>query len=135
MTRTPVEEGIRGAFRVCARTSRVVGLNLKQRWARWLFPITGLLALIWYLVRVVPKPSRAAYPCQRVAAPIALGGILYWLSLLGLVSACRYTKKFVRQNRYLVAGVCLLAGLVCAAVALRRIESTARASTGGTPNA
>jgi len=123
MTRTPVESG-RGA-----------APNFRNRWARWLFPIIGLLALMWYLMRVVPKPSRAAYPCQRVAAPVALGGILYWLSVLGLVSAYRYAKSFIRQNRYRLAGVCLAAGLVSAAVVLRRIEPTARASTGATPNA
>lgn len=52
--------------------------SLPQR----LLPLLGFLSLIWFLVRVIPKPSRAAYPCQRAAAPIAssfvlwLGGIL-----------------------------------------------------------
>ena len=36
----------------------------RHRWVRWTLPITGLAALIWFLIRVVPKPSRAAYPCQ-----------------------------------------------------------------------
>ena len=124
MSGTPIE-----------KARRVAAMNLKHRWAGWLFPITALLASIWYLVRVVPKPSRAAYPCQRVAAPIALGGIFYWLSLLGLVSAYRFAKRFIRQNRYWLAAVSLAAALVCAAVVSRRIEPAARASTGVTPNA
>jgi len=135
MTGAPFERGVRSAWRACGRTRRVAGLSIKKRWAKWLFSVTGLLALIWYLVRVVPKPSRAAYPCQRVAAPIAFGGILYWLSLLGLVSAYRSARIFIRQNRYSLAGVCLVAGLVSAAVVSRRIEPVASASTGGTPNA
>ncbi len=32
---------------------------------------TGLLALAWFLIRVIPKPSRALYPCQRAAFPLA----------------------------------------------------------------
>jgi uncharacterized BrkB/YihY/UPF0761 family membrane protein len=27
----------------------------------------GLAALIWFLIRVIPKPSRAAYPCMQAA--------------------------------------------------------------------
>lgn len=44
------------------------------RWLSWAFPVAGLLALIWFLLRVVPKPARAAYPCQQVARPLAGGG-------------------------------------------------------------
>jgi uncharacterized protein (DUF362 family) len=44
--------------------------------------LAGLAALLWFLARVIPKPSRAAYPCQRAAAPLA-GGFLVWIA--GLV--------------------------------------------------
>ena len=43
----------------------------------WLGPLAGLAALLWFLIRVIPKPARAAYPCQRAAAPLA-GGFLVW---------------------------------------------------------
>ncbi|MDH7600348.1 MAG: DUF362 domain-containing protein, partial [Sedimentisphaerales bacterium] len=52
--------------------------------SRWLWPITGLLALVWFLIRVIPKPSRAQYPCQQVAGKLA-GGFLCWLA--GLIGA------------------------------------------------
>ena len=29
------------------------------------------LPLLWFLVRVISKPSRASYPCQRAAAPLS----------------------------------------------------------------
>ena len=45
----------------------------------WLGPLAGLAALLWFLIRVIPKPARAAYPCQRAAAPLA-GGFLVWLA-------------------------------------------------------
>jgi hypothetical protein len=122
----PAEKGL---FLVCRKTGRIVGLNRNRWWGRWLFPITALAALIWYLVRVIPKPSRAAYPCQRVAAPIALGGLAYLLSLLGLVSACHQTRRFFRHNRFAVACVCLVIGLVCAAVVIRQNGTSARAAS------
>ncbi|MCP4156765.1 MAG: hypothetical protein GY757_54125, partial [bacterium] len=69
------------------------------RWLLWLFPVTGLLALIWFLVRVVPKPSRAAYPCQRVAAPMA-GGFLLWLTgAAASVFAFDKVRSHVKGNR------------------------------------
>ena len=50
----------------------------KPGYVRLLFPLMGLLALVWFLLRVIPKPSRAAYPCQQVAMPLA-GGFVVWL--------------------------------------------------------
>ena len=58
---------------VCPKTGKILKSNRKHYWAMWFFPITGLLAFIWFLIRVIPKPSRAAYPCQRVAFPLASG--------------------------------------------------------------
>jgi len=118
----------RGLFLVCRKTGKIVGINRRRWWGKWLFPIMGLAALIWFLIRVIPKPARASYPCQRVAAPIAFGGATYLLSLFGMVSAFRRARKFMRQNRYAVAGACLFVALVCALVVIKRNESTARAT-------
>src|SRR3974390_2446066 len=50
--------------------------RLRQSWLFWLAPILGLFSLVWFLLRVIPKPSRAAYPCQRVAMPLASGFVV-----------------------------------------------------------
>src|SRR3974390_173415 len=55
-----------------APVDSVSGLPLGRRLRRgnylaWVFSGMGLFSLLWFLVRVIPKPSRAAYPCQRVA--------------------------------------------------------------------
>src|ERR1017187_7698879 len=121
----PVEKG---PLLVCGKTGRVVGVNRNYRWARWLFPVAGLVALVWYLVRVIPKPSRADYPCQRVAAPIAFGGVAYLLSILGLVTFFRKSRKFLFQHRYAAACVCMVVTLVCAAVVQNMNESSAQAA-------
>ena len=125
----PIKKGL---LLICGKTGRVVGLNRQCRWARWLFPFIGLAALIWFLVRVIPKPSRSAYPCQRVAAPIAFGGISYLLSLFGAVSAYRHAKKLIRKNRYVLGAVCLVIGLVCAVVVIRQNESSVQAAVENT---
>jgi hypothetical protein len=46
-----------------------------------MFPLMGLASLIWFLVRVTPKPSRAHYPCMKVAAPIASSFVVYMTGL------------------------------------------------------
>lgn len=46
--------------------------------------VSGLVALIWFLVRVIPKPSRAGYPCQRAAFPVASGFVLWLMGTFGI---------------------------------------------------
>ena len=53
----------------------------KGRIHKLFFPFLGIGALIWFLVRVIPKPSRAAYPCMRVAYPMASAFVVYLLGL------------------------------------------------------
>ncbi len=77
----------------------------KYCWLIWLFPIAGLLSLIWFLIRVIPKPSRTAYPCQRIAAPLASGFIIWLTGLIGASLAYRKAKRLVRQSRYVLASV------------------------------
>ncbi len=79
------------------------------RWTRWLLPAAGMLSLIWFLVRVAPKPARAAYPCQRAAAPLA-GGFLVWVAgALASASLHRKAKELWKQSRVMPACVCLVA--------------------------
>ncbi|MHC4541954.1 MAG: hypothetical protein ACYS74_19575, partial [Planctomycetota bacterium] len=65
---------------VCPKTKAKLWL---KRYVKWLFPLSGLGALVWFLIRVIPKPSRATYPCQRVVAPLASGFVVWLLGLAG----------------------------------------------------
>ena len=38
----------------------------------------GIISFLWFIIRVIPKPSRAAYPCQQAAFPFASTFVL-WL--------------------------------------------------------
>jgi hypothetical protein len=83
---------------------------------KFLFPITGIIALAWFLIRVIPKPSRAAYPCMRVAYPIASTFVLSLVGLAASVFAFDRMKLYRHKSRYLVMTgffvVALIAGFV-----------------------
>jgi len=80
------------------------GIWSRYPWLIWLLPIAGLVSLVWFLIRVIPKPSRATYPCQRFAAPIASGFIVWVLGLAGSTLAYRKARRLVGRSRYVVAG-------------------------------
>jgi len=83
-----------------------------HRWTRWVFRVAGLISLAWFLFRVAPKPSRAAYPCQRAAAPLA-GGFVVWIAgLLGSAALYRRGKDLWRRSRLGLACVCLASAVV-----------------------
>ncbi len=76
---------------------------------RWMVPITGFVALVWFVVRVLPKPSRAAYPCQRVAAPLASGFILWAAGIAGSAVLFRHARSLARDSRLIAAALCCVA--------------------------
>lgn len=69
-----------------------------------MLPVMGFLALVWFLIRVIPKPSRAAYPCQRIAFPLASGFILWLTGVLGAIS-------FLKKARWSFGKKQVLTGL------------------------
>ncbi len=85
---------------------------------RWLFPAAGFLSLLWFLFRVAPKPSRAAYPCQRAAAPLAGGFVLWLAGALGAASLFRRGKGFWKQSRIVLACACVAAAAILALIVL-----------------
>jgi hypothetical protein len=95
----------------CPKADKNIAYRLKNRWFIWLLPFTGFVALIWFLVRVIPKPSRATYPCQRVAFPLASGFIIWILGLVGSVSAFRKAKRYRMQARYILYAVFVAASV------------------------
>jgi len=94
----------------CLKPGFLRRLREGHRLIFWTFPVAGFLSLLWFIIRVVPKPSRAAYPCQRVAGPLA-GSFLLWIPG-ALVSAAvfhRIRMRMLRSRRNLVVTGLLLA--------------------------
>jgi len=94
------------------KLGKYFGKGGKCHWLGWLFPVAGILSLIWFLIRVIPKPSRATYPCQRVAAPLASGFVIWLAGLVGSTIAYRKARRFFRQSRYVVAATCALVSVL-----------------------
>jgi uncharacterized protein (DUF362 family) len=101
---------------VCPKTGRIIEPKPQGRFARWLWPITGLAALLWFGVRVIPKPSRASYPCQRLAAPLAFSFLTWFISLFASWAILRRAKDAWRRACYPLAVISILAGLAMLAI-------------------
>lgn len=66
-------------------------------------PLLGFLALVWFLVRVIPKPSAAAYPCQRAAFPLASAFVLWIVGLWSSGSLLSRSRKLLSGRRWAAA--------------------------------
>jgi hypothetical protein len=64
------------------------------------FYLAGITSTIWFLVRVIPRPSRATYPCMRAAAPIMSGFIIYLIGLWGSAYALKRARKSFALHQY-----------------------------------
>ncbi|MGE5845736.1 MAG: DUF362 domain-containing protein [Ignavibacteria bacterium] len=89
---------------------------MKNKISKLLLPLIGLGALIWFLIRVIPKPSRASYPCQRAAFPIASGFIIYLVSLAASVFAINSAKKYLRIQRYWISAIFIISAVITGSV-------------------
>ncbi|MBU0742300.1 DUF362 domain-containing protein [bacterium] len=107
MTRPDDREGDRGGFG-----------------ARVLLPLTGFLALAWFLIRVIPKPSRAAYPCQRAAFPLASAFVLWVAGTLASWKLLQRGGTLLSGKRWAAAAACLSLALLVGAAAWLSQPST-----------
>jgi len=76
------------------------------------FPVIGLASLIWFLIRVIPKPSRARYPCMRIAAPIASSFVIYVIGLFSSLFVFKKAKQYLYKSKYVVFSILILLGSV-----------------------
>jgi hypothetical protein len=76
-----------------------------------LFILLGIVSTIWFLIRVVPKPSRAAYPCMRAAAPFMSGFFVYLISVWTSVLISR-KNRFRKLNVRYISAFLLIFGVI-----------------------
>src|ERR1017187_7769114 len=87
--------------------------QLWSGWIRFLWPLMTALSVGWFLVRVIPKPIRATYPCQQAAFPL-LTSVVIWLVGLksGIVTWLQLRKRSPRLRPVILGGgVVLVLGL------------------------
>ena len=68
---------------------RIVGSLSHTKFA---FFILGIGSTIWFLIRVIPKPSRASYPCMKASAPFMSAFVLYLIGLAATIYVFREKK-------------------------------------------
>lgn len=94
----------------CPKSGRIVGVIAPTMQDAFWFRMIGFFALLWFALRVIPKPSRASYPCQRVAVPLALS-FLAWLSgITGLAYLLKLIKTKVVPLRTILVITLVLVG-------------------------
>ena len=79
--------------------------------AKLVYISVSVFATIWFLFRVIPKPSRAAYPCMQVVAPIMSGFVIWVLSLTGAAFAFQKVKLKFIEAKYFAAALFLFLGV------------------------
>lgn len=52
-----------------------------KRFVKVLFFLLGTGSVLWFLVRVIPKPSRASYPCMRASYPLMSAFVAYIIAM------------------------------------------------------
>lgn len=80
--------------------------------AKVIFLLMGIGSTIWFLIRVIPKPQRAGYPCMKAAAPVMSGFVTYLLTLTGSMIFLRKAVSKMKQARYISAGLAVSASLL-----------------------
>jgi Domain of unknown function (DUF362) len=90
---------------------------------RLVFPLLGLASVVWMLIRIIPKPSRAQYPCMKVAAPIASGFIAYVATAIIALLSFKGARRYFRDSRYIMASILAFAALAAGAFTILRTDT------------
>lgn len=80
--------------------------------SRIIFFIVGIISTLWFLIRVIPKPSRATYPCMKAAAPLASSFITYILGITSFTLLFRKARERLAQSKYIIALGFVTLGLI-----------------------
>ena len=110
-------------FKICSKTGKMIKINHAKKKLKFfniflfpiVYPLIGLLSLIWLLIRVLPKPSRINYPCIKAAFPFA-SSFLASIVSLGIITWFYKVFKKAFSNKKIVFGVlfCILFSGACA---------------------
>ncbi len=115
-------------IKFCPKTGRPV-----KALKRWIIPLFSILSLLWILIRVLPKPQRAAYPCMKVALPMASSLLIYLGSLTSTIMVFKKAFKKLSDSRYGMAVVLVLFGITFALTSILVNESDLFAGQSAVP--
>jgi len=88
----------------------------------WFFKIPllvlGFVSLIWFLIRVIPKPDRAAYPCMQAAFPVASAFVIWFAGMIGSFFLFKKSRDFFKGLKFRKAFAFGLTGLALVGAAV-----------------
>lgn len=105
--------------------------SLRRCIGSWLLPMAGLFSLLWFLIRVIPKPSRAAYPCQRAAFPLASAFVIWLMQLSVIAIVVKKAHSLLRYRRNLGLLFC---SVIAAVAVVYTVHSVAGDGSWYTPS-
>jgi hypothetical protein len=114
-----------------AHLNRIFGTAKAKGRFVWFFSGMGLFSVFWFLIRVIPKPSRALYPCQRVAFPIASSFVIWLMAVLGSSAAWRRARR--HNIRFSLACLWGALAFACGFLVVAKLPSL-RALAGNPPH-
>ncbi len=91
---------------------KIRSLTGKSALSKLVFFALGISSTLWFLIRVIPKPQRASYPCMRAAAPLMSTFVIYLITLTGSVFAFKKAKNHFKKNRYIFAASFFILAIV-----------------------
>ena len=95
-------------FKTCPKTGRIYGVRKETSIQKIVFIAVGIASMLWFLFRVIPKPSRATYPCMQAAAPIAFTFVGFISTMFLSAFGFRKALFYVKSRRFTVAILCLV---------------------------
>ena len=95
--------------------------------AKAIYISMSVLATIWFLIRVIPKPSRATYPCMQVATPMMSGFVIWILAASGAAFAFNKAKHKLFEAKYLAAILFIAIGIGATSVFMSKSSKDAKA--------
>ena len=114
--------------KTCPKTGRFIGFESLKGWSNLLFPLIGLSALVWIIIRVIPKPSRIQYPCIKAAAPIAASFITYFIGTAATVFFYKTGKYYFSKSKYLLASILLFLSTAAGLFTILKTDTESYAS-------
>lgn len=104
-------------------------MKQSKKWSKITFIIAGLGSILWFLVRVIPKPSRAAYPCIKASYPIMSSFVVYMIGAFTSIFFFKKSKTQLARAKYLSFAVFLVAGLLTTVITLQHNSTPSYAYT------
>jgi hypothetical protein len=82
-----------------------------------IFHLIGIVAILWFLIRVIPKPDRIRYPCQQMSITVALTYIAFWAALFtGLRIWIKHARWKTSKVIPSIVVICILFLMISGAV-------------------